>query len=133
MDKVVTMSPIKFPPISQDQLVAYSKASGDPNLIHLDPEVAKSSGLPGVIAHGMLVAGMVSERARKFMLESFSNASVRVENMQIRFKAMTLLGDELTISGTATQPDLKRVHLSLEAHSPRGEVVATAQMFYVTE
>ena len=38
-------------------LVAYAQASGDMNPIHQDEEVAKSVGLPDVIAHGMLTMG----------------------------------------------------------------------------
>ena len=38
-------------------LVAYANASGDQNPIHQDEAVAKSVGLPDVIAHGMLTMG----------------------------------------------------------------------------
>ena len=38
-------------------LVAYAHASGDMNPIHQDETVAKSVGLPDVIAHGMLTMG----------------------------------------------------------------------------
>ena len=40
--------------VTRAALVAYAQASGDPNTIHQDPEVARSVGLPDVIAHGML-------------------------------------------------------------------------------
>ena len=39
---------------TREQIAAYAEASGDHNPIHLDEEFAKSVGLPGVIAHGML-------------------------------------------------------------------------------
>lgn len=39
------------------QLVAYAHASGDMNPIHQDETIAKSVGLPDVIAHGMLTMG----------------------------------------------------------------------------
>lgn len=38
-------------------LIAYAHASGDMNPIHQDEAVAKSVGLPDVIAHGMLTMG----------------------------------------------------------------------------
>ena len=38
-------------------LVAYADASGDQNPIHQDAEVARSVGLPDVIAHGMWTMG----------------------------------------------------------------------------
>ena len=49
--------PITYPLIRAD-LVAYAEASGDPNPIHQDEDVARSVGLPGVIAHGMLTLGL---------------------------------------------------------------------------
>ena len=45
--------------ITRADLVAYAEAAGDPNPIHQDEEVARSVGLPGVIAHGMLTLGLV--------------------------------------------------------------------------
>jgi acyl dehydratase len=39
--------------ITRADLVAYAAASGDQNPIHQDEAVARSVGLPGVIAHGM--------------------------------------------------------------------------------
>jgi len=42
---------------TRKQLVAYAQASGDMNPIHQDEAVAKSVGLPDVIAHGMLTMG----------------------------------------------------------------------------
>jgi acyl dehydratase len=44
--------------ITRADLVAYAEASGDPNPIHQDEDVARSVGLPGVIAHGMLTLGL---------------------------------------------------------------------------
>ena len=39
--------------VTRADLVRYAAASGDDNPIHLSEEVARSVGLPGVIAHGM--------------------------------------------------------------------------------
>lgn len=43
--------------VDRERLVAYAAASGDHNRIHWDEEVARSVGLPGVIAHGMWTMG----------------------------------------------------------------------------
>ena len=48
--------------VTRADLVTYAAASGDHNPIHQDEDVARSVGLPGVIAHGMLtmaVAGRI--------------------------------------------------------------------------
>ncbi|WP_107704522.1 MaoC/PaaZ C-terminal domain-containing protein [Nocardioides allogilvus] len=49
--------PVTYP-LTRADLVAYAQASGDPNPIHQDEDVARSVGLPGVIAHGMLTLGL---------------------------------------------------------------------------
>lgn len=46
--------------VTRADLVAYAAASGDPNPIHQDPEVARSVGLPDVIAHGMFTLALVA-------------------------------------------------------------------------
>lgn len=45
--------------VTRADLVAYADASGDHNPIHRDEEVARSVGLPGVIAHGMYTLALV--------------------------------------------------------------------------
>jgi acyl dehydratase len=40
--------------LKRDNLVRYAGASGDFNIIHWNERVARSVGLPNVIAHGML-------------------------------------------------------------------------------
>ena len=46
--------------ITRADLVAYARASGDQNPIHQDEQVARSVGLPGVIAHGMYTMALAA-------------------------------------------------------------------------
>jgi acyl dehydratase len=46
--------------ITRADLVAYAEASGDHNPIHQDEAVARSVGLPGVIAHGMYTLALAA-------------------------------------------------------------------------
>lgn len=46
--------------VTRADLVAYAGASGDHNPIHQDAEVARSVGLPDVIAHGMFTLALVA-------------------------------------------------------------------------
>lgn len=52
--------------ITRADLVAYAEAAGDPNPIHQDEEVARSVGLPGVIAHGMYTLGLVGRAVEEW-------------------------------------------------------------------
>src|SRR3954453_8115116 len=46
--------------ITRADLLRYAEASGDDNPIHQDEEVARSVGLPGVIAHGMYTMALAA-------------------------------------------------------------------------
>ena len=46
--------------VTRADLVAYADASGDQNPIHQDEAVARSVGLPGVIAHGMYTMALAA-------------------------------------------------------------------------
>lgn len=46
--------------ITREDLVRYAAASGDDNPIHQDESVARSVGLPGVIAHGMYTMALAA-------------------------------------------------------------------------
>ncbi len=46
--------------VTRADLVAYADASGDQNPIHQDEQVARSVGLPGVIAHGMYTMALAA-------------------------------------------------------------------------
>ncbi|HEY0951833.1 MaoC/PaaZ C-terminal domain-containing protein [Nocardioides sp.] len=58
--------------VTRADLVRYAEASGDPNPIHQDDEVARSVGLPGVIAHGMYTMAL----AARAVAEWFPGAEV---------------------------------------------------------
>ncbi|MEU6582337.1 MaoC/PaaZ C-terminal domain-containing protein [Nocardia sp. NPDC046763] len=46
--------------VDADQPARYAPVSGDPLRIHLDEEIARAAGLPGIIAHGMCTLAFTS-------------------------------------------------------------------------
>jgi acyl dehydratase len=58
--------------VTRADLVRYAAASGDHNPIHQDDDVARSVGLPGVIAHGMYTMAL----AGRAVSEWFPGAEV---------------------------------------------------------
>lgn len=52
--EVGSVLPAQSFPLTRATLVAYAGASGDHNVIHWNERVARSVGLPDVVAHGML-------------------------------------------------------------------------------
>ena len=111
--------------VSNAHLERYAEASGDHNAIHLDEKVAKAMGLPGVIAHGMLVAGWISERALRFG-ETHGKGKIFVSKINVRFRAMVFPGDRISVGGTFKVLSPQVWHLDLQAKNQKGEVTTSA-------
>jgi acyl dehydratase len=77
---------------TEEQIAAYAEASGDRNPIHLDDAFARSVGLPGVIAHGMLQMGLLARVAGE---------PDRLKRLSCRFAGMVRPGDVVTFRGEA--------------------------------
>lgn len=78
--------------VDDDQTFRYSPASGDPMPIHLDEEVARDAGLPGIIAHGLCTMAFTSWAVLTEVAGSDVN---RLKRFAVRFSKMVLPGDDL--------------------------------------
>jgi acyl dehydratase len=78
--------------VDLDQTFRYSPASGDPMPIHLDAEIARSAGLPGIIAHGLCTMAMTSWGV---LSEVGGSDTKRLKRFAVRFAKMVLPGDDL--------------------------------------
>ena len=83
------------PAVTTVQLVQYAGASLDFNRIHYDLPFAMESGLPGVIAHGMLTMGFMAQCAT-----TWAGPGARVARISARFTAPVRPGDSVRIRGT---------------------------------
>jgi acyl dehydratase len=99
-----------------EQLSAYAAASGDMNPIHLDDDFARSVGLPGRIAHGMLVMGIAGTVAA-----DAAGGGAHLRKLQCRFAGMVLPGDTVTFTADEVGPG----KLDVRAVNQRGEAVLT--------
>ena len=108
--------------VSVEQIRAYAEASGDRNPIHLDDAFARSVGLPGVIAHGMLTMAFANQ-----MLTDWLGDRSRLKRLDGRFGGMVVPGDEVTCAGTVARKDeaTRRVVINLVVSNQRGEKVLT--------
>jgi acyl dehydratase len=106
--------------VTADQIRAYAEASGDRNPIHLDEVFARSVGLPGVIAHGMLTMAFAAQVVTDWLGDRRQVATFRG-----RFGGMVLPGDELHCTGTVTAKDDDRRRLTVEVRveNQKGEKV----------
>lgn len=101
---------------TKEQIAAYAEASGDRNPIHVDDEFARTVGLPGVIAHGMLQMGLMATVAAES-----AGGPGRLRRLSCRFAGMVVPGDTVTFSAEPAAPGT----LELRALNQKGEAVLT--------
>lgn len=84
---------------AREQIREYAEASGDLNPIHVDEEFARSVGLPGVIAHGMLQMGLLANLA----VQAAGGDPDRVKRLGVRFAGMVQPGETIVFGGERRQ------------------------------
>ena len=106
--------------VTVEQIRQYAEASGDRNPIHLDDSFARSAGLPGVIAHGMLTMAFANQ-----MVTDWLGDRSLLKRLQGRFAGMVLPGDDVTVSGSVASKDeaTRRVLINLVVTNQRDEKV----------
>ena len=81
--------------MDQARIERYAEASGDFNPIHVDRDFAETTQFGGTIAHGMMVAAMISE----MMTAAFGERWASTGKMKIRFRAPVKPGQRVTARG----------------------------------
>jgi acyl dehydratase len=89
--------------ITRADLVRYAEASGDHNPIHQDEEVARSVGLPGVIAHGMYTMALAARAVEGWF------PGAEVVSLGCKFTNPVVVpadgGVKVEVAGEATEAD----------------------------
>jgi hypothetical protein len=93
-----TEIPPKSYQVTRLDLVRYAGASGDFNIIHWNDRVARSVGLPGVIAHGMYTMAQAS----RYVTEWAGGDPGAVTEFGVRFSAMVPVPDDVPPLGAST-------------------------------
>ena len=110
-------------PITRTDIVRYAGAGGDFNPVHHDDVYARSLGLPGVFAMGLLGAGYLSR-----VLAAEFGAST-VQKFTVRFRSQIWPGETLDLAVDGSEPtddaDIRQVRLS--ARNETGELKITAE------
>jgi acyl dehydratase len=108
--------------VTQEQITAYAHASGDHNPIHVDPDFARSVGLPGTIAHGLLDMAILTEAVARW-----AGGYDQVASVACRFSKPLLPGETVTCTGRVSTVDQSEglATLQIEATSSSGDRVLT--------
>jgi acyl dehydratase len=125
---VGTALPAVTYPVTRLSLIKYCGASGDFNVIHWNERIARSVGLPNVIAHGMFTMA----QAGRYVTDWAGDAGALVE-FGVRFSAPVVVPDDeagatIEVSGTIEDKlDGNRVVLLLTARSGEEKVLTRAR------
>jgi acyl dehydratase len=115
-------------PVTRLSLVKYCGASGDFNVIHWNERIAKSLGLPDVIAHGMFTMA----EAGRFVTDWAGPGAVVLE-FSVRFSSPVVVPDDdvgavISVSGQVEEKlDGNRVALTLTVRSGGTKVLTRAR------
>jgi 3-hydroxybutyryl-CoA dehydratase len=107
--------------ITEPHVVTFAQLTGDTNPVHLDAEYAARSMFGERIAHGMLVAGLISA-ALGTRLPGPNSIYL---GQDLKFTAPVKIGDTVTVTVTVTEKrdDKRIIKLRTIAVSQRGETV----------
>jgi acyl dehydratase len=79
--------------IDRDQTYRYAEASGDRNPIHVDENVARMAGLPGIIVHGLCTMAFTC----KIMVNDLcAGDPARLKRLAVRFSHPVFPGQQIT-------------------------------------
>ena len=126
--EVGTELPAVTYPVTRLSLVKYCGASGDFNVIHWNERVAKSVGLPDVIAHGMFTMA----QAGRFVTD-WAGPRATVAEFGVRFSSVVVVPDDdqgasIEVSGLVQEKlDGNRVAIALTARSAGTKVLTRAR------
>jgi acyl dehydratase len=115
-------------PVTRLSLVKYCGASGDFNVIHWNERIAKSVGLPDVIAHGMFTMA----QAARYITDWTGDPGSMTE-FGVRFSTPVVVPDDDTgasieVTGTVGEKlDGNRVVVALTARSAGAKVLTRAR------
>jgi acyl dehydratase len=107
--------------VDDDQTYRYRDASGDLMPIHVDDEVARSVGLPGIIAHGLCTMAMCSQAVVRTTADG---DPTRLRRLAVRFAANVFPGNDVdcTIYEAGPGPSGQRAY-AFEATSAGAVVI----------
>src|SRR5208283_389705 len=106
--------------IDKDQTYRYAEASGDRNPIHVDENIAKMAGLPGIIVHGLCTMAFTSKVAIDNLC---AGDPARLMRLRARFSRPVLPGQTITTKVWADGDRDGRKVFAYETFNPDGQPV----------
>ena len=106
---------------SEEDIIAFANASGDHNPVHLDEQYAASTSFGRRIAHGMLVAGLISA----VLGTTLPGPGTIYLGQNMKFKAPVFIDDMITarVEVLSVREDRPIATLSTNCYNQEGKLV----------
>jgi acyl dehydratase len=101
----------------------YAGASGDFNPIHIDPEFAKSVGLPQNILHGLWSMAQVARACNQLA----GGDPKALKRLSVQFRGMGVPEQEIVVSGSIREVDGHRVAVEVIAEQSGNAIIRNAE------
>jgi acyl dehydratase len=101
----------------------YAGASGDFNPIHIDPEFAKSVGLPQNILHGLWSMAQVARGVNQLA----GGDPRALKRLSVQFRGMGLPEQEIVVSGSIREVNGHRVAVEVIAEQSGNAIIRNAE------
>jgi 3-hydroxybutyryl-CoA dehydratase len=108
--------------VTDADLILFAGVSGDTNPVHLDEEFASRTMFKGRIAHGMLIAGVISA----VLGTRLPGPGAIYVSQSMKFLAPVRIGDTLRASVTVREVDYGRRRVALDTECRVRETVVVA-------
>lgn len=110
---------LALPAVDRVTLALFAGASGDHNPIHLDPDFARSAGMPDVFAHGMLGMAWLGRLLTRWTPQA------NLRRFDVRFQGITQLGNAISCRGRVVEKllvgDERCVRVEVQSTDPSGQ------------
>jgi hydroxyacyl-ACP dehydratase HTD2-like protein with hotdog domain len=97
------------------QLVQYAGASGDFYEIHYDQDVARSTGLPGVILHGLLKAAYLGQ-----LITDWGGRDVGLKTLEVSYRGIDQPGRPYRCRGRIASVDGNQAEVEIWGEDEAG-------------
>ena len=97
------------------QLVQYAGAQGDFYEIHYDQDHARSTGLPGVILHGLLKAAFLGQ-----LVTDWAGPDARLVTLDVSYRGIDQPGRPYRCRGTVRAVEGRTAEVELWGEDPEG-------------
>jgi acyl dehydratase len=115
--------------IDRDQTFRYAEASRDRNPIHVDENVARMVGLPGIIVHGLCTMAFVARAVVDSLCE---RDSTRLKRLRVRFARPVFPGQTINTLVWSDGEHGGRQRYALETYNPDGQAVIRGGVAEIT-